>query len=309
MEQNDIDTYAEMGFVSEEEKLKRYQELEDRRYEIKANELKKELELYKQDENKQREIMKQIEALDQDHALKIRSINNQMKSQAFAPFKSMADSLESSFSSALSKMMQGTMKFSTFLKGVFPTIMGAFADMAAKMVAKAVAEYVMGTSVMKALTTALGITQATTEATTSAATIASKKATAAETIPADAAMAAGAAAASVAAIPYVGWAMAPEVYAGTMGMVMSGLAVAAASGGFDIPSGVNPVTQLHQEEMVLPAHIANPLRQSLNGGGLGGEANITIHAVDAKSVKLLFTENGSALVSALQSQNRKFATK
>ena len=28
--------------------------------------------------------------------------------------------------------------------------------------------------------------------------------------------------------------------------------IASAEGGFDVPRGLNPVTQLHQEEMVLP---------------------------------------------------------
>jgi hypothetical protein len=39
----------------------------------------------------------------------------------------------------------------------------------------------------------------------------------------------------------------------------------SARGGADIGSGVNPMAQLHEEEMVLPAHIANPLRSMLSG--------------------------------------------
>lgn len=50
-----------------------------------------------------------------------------------------------------------------------------------------------------------------------------------------------------------------------------------ASGGYDIPSGVNPLTQLHQKEMVLPAEHADVIR-SLSGSGVrgGGGENITI---------------------------------
>lgn len=83
------------------------------------------------------------------------------------------------------------------------------------------------------------------------------------------------------------------------------LSMKSAAGGFDIPSGVNPVTQLHQEEMVLPASIANPLRASLNdGGGFGGSTHITIHAVDAKSIKDLFMSNSDTLVNALKKGTR-----
>ena len=96
-------------------------------------------------------------------------------------------------------------------------------------------------------------------------------------IPAEAGIAAGGAASAVASIPYVGPAMAAAAYAETMGMVMGGLAVASASGGFDIPSGANPLTQLHENEMVLPAHIANPLRDSLASGSSGGGSGSTVN--------------------------------
>jgi hypothetical protein len=50
--------------------------------------------------------------------------------------------------------------------------------------------------------------------------------------------------------------------------------VPSAAGGFDIPAGLNPLTQLHEQEMVLPASIANPLRANLAaGGGSGGDTN------------------------------------
>jgi len=47
---------------------------------------------------------------------------------------------------------------------------------------------------------------------------------------------------------------------------MSGGLLASAAGGYDIPSGINPVTQLHEREMVLPAQYADVIR-SMAGGG------------------------------------------
>ncbi len=44
----------------------------------------------------------------------------------------------------------------------------------------------------------------------------------------------------------------------------------SASQGFDVPAGVNPLTQLHEQEMVLPASLANPMRSLLAGGGSKG---------------------------------------
>ena len=45
------------------------------------------------------------------------------------------------------------------------------------------------------------------------------------------------------------------------------MAGASAAQGYDIPSGVNPVTQLHQREMVLPAKHADVIRDMADGGG------------------------------------------
>ncbi len=72
--------------------------------------------------------------------------------------------------------------------------------------------------------------------------------------------------AAIAAIPYVGPVLAP-VAAGVAfaGVIAAGRAIASAEGGYDIPHGVNPVTQLHQDEMVLPAPVANTVRSAMNG--------------------------------------------
>ncbi len=48
---------------------------------------------------------------------------------------------------------------------------------------------------------------------------------------------------------------------------VSQFSTASAAGGYDIPSGVNPMTQLHEEEMVLPAKYANAIRDMSGGGG------------------------------------------
>lgn len=55
--------------------------------------------------------------------------------------------------------------------------------------------------------------------------------------------------------------------------IVAGTAIAQASaeGGYDIPAGVNPVTQLHQKEMVLPAAQADVIRNLAGRSGGGGE--------------------------------------
>ena len=111
----------------------------------------------------------------------------------------------------------------------------------------------------------------------------------------EAAVGGAAAAASIAAIPIVGPAMALEagmgMYAAILGtfqpLVLAG---ASAAGGFgDIPA--NMLVQTHAKEMILPADIATPLRAQLRNGGMGSGGftlNIgTMQGVAKETVNLL----------------------
>ena len=86
--------------------------------------------------------------------------------------------------------------------------------------------------------------------------------------------------AATAAIPFVGPELASEaaiaasgaaeVYA-TLATAAAGFSVLSAAGGMDIPAGVNPLTQLHEREMVLPAQHADTIRRLGAAGGEGGK--------------------------------------
>lgn len=104
--------------------------------------------------------------------------------------------------------------------------------------------------------------------------------------------------AAIAAIPYVGPVLAP-IAAGVAfaGVIAAGRAIASAEGGYDIPHGVNPVTQLHQDEMVLPAPVANTVRSAMNGSTnaakrSGGNTHIhmSIHTPNADSFRKSATQ-------------------
>ena len=118
---------------------------------------------------------------------------------------------------------------------------------------------------------------------------------------------------SVAAIPFVGWAMAPGVGAETFATAMAFLPMASAAGGWDNVPFDGAITELHKNEMVLPASIASPLRNMVtapaaNANAPAGRApapivnNIAISSPDAANVANLFKRNGSSLVTALNRQ-------
>ena len=113
--------------------------------------------------------------------------------------------------------------------------------------------------------------------------------------------------ASVAAIPFVGWAMAPGVGAETYATGSAFATMASARNGFDIPAGVNPITQLHEREMVLPQKQADAVRQMADGGGGGGafRPTLNIQAMNSQDV-IKSLKQGGALNKALTSMHRNF---
>ena len=124
-------------------------------------------------------------------------------------------------------------------------------------------------------------------------------------ITAQAGVAGAAAVASTAAIPIVGPGLAPAAGMAAFSAAMSFAPLASARNGYDIPAGINPITQLHEREMVLPQAQADAVRNMTDAGG--DSFVLHINATDAQSVARLFRDNGQHIVSALKNQRRNFA--
>jgi len=141
------------------------------------------------------------------------------------------------------------------------------------------------------------------------AAMAKKRLMALGVIGTNAATAGAGAAASQADIPIAGPFLAAGAMAATFAAVMAmGSRVPSAAGGFDIPKGVNPLTQLHEREMVLPARHADVIRAMADGGGGAGGGDThqwNISALDARSFEG-FLRNGGAdkVVDALAERRR-----
>jgi hypothetical protein len=121
----------------------------------------------------------------------------------------------------------------------------------------------------RGITTATAAHKVATEAGAALKSLAITAASAIKEIAIHAARAAAAAFAAIAGIPFVGPVLAPIAAGVALASVLAlGGRIASAEGGYDIPHGINPVTQLHQDEMVLPAPLANAVRaMASNGSG------------------------------------------
>lgn len=121
-------------------------------------------------------------------------------------------------------------------------------------------------------------------------------------------------------IPYIGPVLAVGAGAAAFGLV-AGLAgkIKSARGGYDIPSGVNPITQLHEDEMVLPAQHANTIRElgkSTFNSGMSDQADMSavgeggstfnIQAWDSRDIKRFMRKHGREVAGGLKGYRRGF---
>jgi hypothetical protein len=184
------------------------------------------------------------------------------------------------------------------------------------MIAEQLARW-LGLEIGKTAATDAGeATRAATQTATSAAGLAAMVARGFAQIEIDAAVAAAGAMAATAAIPVVGPALAPEVaaatYAETMGWAagMGGGIASAAGGMWDVPGTM--LSLLHPEESVIPASVANPMRDFFSGGaaaGAGGDIHIhgpLVSAIDTQTGAQFLKNNMRAIAKGLASELRNF---
>ena len=113
--------------------------------------------------------------------------------------------------------------------------------------------------------------------------------------------------ASFAAAPWPIDLGAPAFGASMAAAALGYLSMVSAAGGWERVPADGMLTQLHKDEMVLPAHIANPMRDMVRGGGAGGGTHhyhYTINAYDRRGLADFVARNGIELGKGLQRLGR-----
>lgn len=198
-------------------------------------------------------------------------------------FESIPDAFNETFNSM--KQTGGT--FGDFMRQMFQRLVKDFAISQARMLAASAARWLSEKKI-----TAEGVIQK----------IAIESWGAIKTIAMRAAEAAAGAWAALSGIPYVGPFLAPAAAAAALaGVLALGGGIRSAAGGYDIPAGLNPITQLHAQEMVLPKEYANVIRGMAEGDGSGGPVNVHIHTIDAAGVNQFLMKHKSAVAAAAYS--------
>ena len=75
--------------------------------------------------------------------------------------------------------------------------------------------------------------------------------------------------------------------------------IASAEGGWDRVPYDGAQAILHKEEMVLPAPLAEGLRNMVENGGSNGRGGVTIQALDRKDVERYFSDNSDLFMRTL----------
>lgn len=247
--EDSISAYAAMGALTRSEELAAYRKLEDDRWEVTQNGYADRLALAGEDKVVRKAIFDELLVAEQQHHNATKKLDMMALADKTRVFKSM----QSGFQSVIADFLKGSKTIGETLRGMMAAVLGAIINMLAELAA----EWLVA-SLMR---------------------MAGVKAEGGSNIAARAAEAGAGGVASMAAAPWPLNMGAVGFGAAMYGAAMMYAPLLAASGGFDIPAGMNPVTQLHQKEMVLPAHIAEPLRDSIAGGGGmgGGSTSVTLN--------------------------------
>lgn len=274
---------VDMGLTTQAQLLEQEALFEQQRFELQSQALEQRKTLIdpQRDPEAYAQLLLQLAELDAQHEAKKNDLRLQQTLAATEATRGVLGELQSSWAGTIKGMMTGTMTFAQGLramfKGAVDAVIGMLAQMAAKWLVQQIAQRLFGQ------------VSARTQVASHAAT-------------------AGAAAiASTAAIPIVGPGLAPAAgaAASAAAMLFQGMIPAAAKG-FDIPFGSNPLTQLHQREMVLPADIADPMRAGLaNGRGMGGGDTFHITALDSRSFGSYLKDNAGVLADAIRHSGRR----
>lgn len=273
---------AALGQSTQAQLLAQEQAFEQRRFEIRRTAMEANLAALgvERDPVKVAQVNAQLEALEQQHQLKLAQIRGQIAVQSATEQRAIWTDLSNRVSGLWDKgvqaMMNGTLTWRSAFRATLMELGGWFGD----VVKGQVKTWLFGEQAKTGATAAGTAQRWMMESWAAAKSVALWAATAVKNIMTSAWEAMAAAWKAIVGIPIIGPVLAP-VAAGVAFAGVSALAgrVASAEGGYDIPRGINPMTQLHEREMVLPAKQADVIRDMADNGGAAAQPPLQMRVV------------------------------
>ena len=302
IEKDAADQALSEGRISQLERLDLEIEFENRRYQIAYDALQERIALAEQDPTYSQtaidKLKGQMAELGQGHERTQAKNEGKRESQRRKDAPNVMEMLQDGgknvwqeaqqqMGQAFSAMLTRTQNFRTAMNNFFKSMGQTFIqEMVRKPLMGMMQRMVQESAIYKMI---FG-TKETLETAAAAKTAATKATETTSVVTANATQAASGAAASQASIPYVGPILAVAAMAAIMAAVMGLMGggggsqttttttrIPSAAGGWDIPAGINPLTQLHENEMVLPAEHAQTIREMAGQSG-GDDSTIIINS-------------------------------
>ena len=240
---------VDAGKVTKEQEIDALRQLENERYQIESAALKERLALVDADRVAKLKAMDEIALADQRHQNQMLKIDQQAALLQKSMWKDVVKSMESGFANVFAQVAHGTMSVGQGIKQMFSVVAEAVVGALAKIAAKRLTDFIVGKTQDES-TAAGKVSLAGLNALT-----------------------------SFAAAPWPIDIGAPAFAAGIMAEAAGMAAGVSAAGGYDIPSGINPIVQTHAREMILPAHLADAVRSMTGGGAAAAGAQVRIKAI------------------------------
>jgi hypothetical protein len=267
-------THYALNQISLAEETQQLVRAEAERYASELKMLDDKQHAYLLDAQKQKEIQLEIEKAAIEHSRTLEQINGQAALKIQQQFEQIARPIGSAFGGAITGMLTKTETLQQGLANIGQTIVSTMVD---KVINYILDEWIIaeGVKLWSSLTSAEG--QQTAAETAAVSTAVISKAAAVQQIMASAAVAAAAAFAATAAIPFFGPEAAPAAAVAAFGATASWAGFVAAEGGmWNVPGDEFPILA-HAGESVLPANIAESMRDFFGGGGAAGDGGNTMH--------------------------------
>ena len=324
MEKDAADQALAAGRISQLERLDLEIEFENRRYQIAYDALQERIALAEQDPTYSQsaidKLKQQMAELGQGHEREQTKNQGKRENQRRKDAPNVMEMLQDGgknvwqeaqqqMGQAFSAMLSKTQNFRTAMNNFFKSMGQTFIQ---EMVRKPIAGMLQRMVQESAIYKMIFETKETLETAAAAKTTATKATETTAVVGSNAVQAASGAAASQASIPYVGPILAVAAMAAMMAAVMGLMGggggssttttttrIPSAAGGWDIPAGINPLTQLHENEMVLPAEHAQTIREMAGQSG-GDNSTIIINTTGGDFV------HKKDIAKLLKQMNRDF---
>lgn len=268
-----------MGQISFQEFIDQQLTLENKKYDIEKIALERRLAAVKDDAVERLKIKDEMIKLEGKHY----EVQEKLQAQSLEHINENYQNMFNGFSSGIKSMTEQLMRGTISWKNAFKTMCGDMVVEFAKMQVENVAKMLWAAAIGKGITIQKAITERFANATS----------------------AAGGAYKAMAGVPYIGPALGAAAAAAAFAGVMAFGLPSAAGGWGEVPN--DGVAMIHKKEMVLPANLADKVRNMTDTPLTSPPQNnyhFSISAIDGSSVKDMFMKNGGAIMKAINAQSR-----